>query len=350
MHWIPTKLLLKSGESFQGMSPAWQTEHYFGEVVFSTGMTGYVESLTDPSYAGQLLTFTFPLIGNYGVPDPILWESTKIQAAGVVTAETSLWASHYDARRSLLDWLEQENIPLITRVDTRALTKTLRKKGTQLGVICPRDSNPKKFFDPNAMHLVRAVSPIQRQEFGKGPKTVIAVDCGMKQNSLRHFLRYPLRLIRVPFNEDFTEEEYDGLFLSNGPGDPSVCTETVALVQKALNKKKPIFGICLGAQLLALAIGASTYKLKFGHRGHNHPCRDEDGDRCILTSQNHGYAIDEQSLPADWKVTFRSLNDGSVEGIAHKSLPYFSVQFHPESNPGPTDAAYLFDQFYRSLV
>ena len=343
MQWIPTKLLLKSGESFSGISPSWQKEDAFGEVVFSTGMTGYVESLTDPSFAGQILAFTFPLIGNYGVPDAKWWESGKIQAAGVVTAEIC------QSNHAFLTWLERESIPLITDVDTRALTMALRKKGAQLGVICPLNRTPKKFFDPNSTHLVQKVSPPKREVYGTGPKTIIAVDCGMKQNSLRYFMRYPLKIIRVPFDYDYTDEEYDGLFLSNGPGDPTVCKETIAIMQKALKKKKSFFGICLGAQLLALAIGASTYKLKFGHRGHNHPCRDEERDRCILTSQNHGYAIDEKSLPSSWKVTFRSINDGSVEGIAHRTLPYFAVQFHPESSPGPTDASYLFDQFYESL-
>lgn len=350
MHLNPTKILLKSGESFRGFSPSWQKKSVFGEVVFTTGMTGYVESLTDPSFAGQILVFTYPLIGNYGVPDPSQWESKKIQVAGVAIAEASLWASHYDSKNSFLEWLEQEKVPLITGVDTRALTKTLRMNGAQLGTICSeKHAPPKEFYDPNKTHLVQSVTIPQRKISGTGPKTVVVVDCGIKENSLRLLSRYPLRIIRVPYDEDYTEEDYDGLLISNGPGDPKVCKETIAILKKALSKKKPLFGICMGAQLIAISIGASTYKLKFGHRGHNHPCRDEARSRCILTAQNHGYAIDEKSLPDDWVVSFRSMNDGSVEGIAHKTLPYFAVQFHPESAPGPNDSSYLFDQFIRSL-
>ncbi|MBS0626072.1 MAG: glutamine-hydrolyzing carbamoyl-phosphate synthase small subunit [Verrucomicrobia bacterium] len=345
----PAQLVLESGEIFPGFSPSWQKEPFFGEVVFSTGMTGYVESLTDPSYAGQILTFTYPLIGNYGVPSRETWESEKLQASGVVVGTTSMWTSHWDAECSFLDWLKQQGVPLITGVDTRALTKLLRKKGVALGAICREGKRPRNFPDPNKTHLVKRVSLPEKQEYGSGKKTVIAVDCGMKDNIIRSLLKYPVRVIRVPFDYDYSEDEYDGLFLSNGPGDPAVCKETVAILRKSLKRKKPIFGICLGAQLLALAIGGKTYKLKFGHRGHNQPCRDLDTNQCILTSQNHGYAIDEKTLPKDWRVLFRSLNDDSVEGIAHNKLPYFAVQFHPESHPGPTDPAYLFETFYRSL-
>lgn len=344
---VPAKLILESGETFPGFSPSWQSGAAFGEVVFTTGMTGYIESLTDPSYTGQILTFTFPLIGNYGVPPKEKWESGKLQASGVVTGQVSHWTSHWDAEISFLDWLKKQNTPLITGVDTRALTKTLRKKGVALGAIC--QSSPQTFFDPNREHLVKKVSCFQKETVGSGLKTVIAVDCGMKENIVRHLLRYPLKVIRVPYDYDYTNDEYDAVFLSNGPGDPSVCVETVAILKKALKQPKPIFGICLGTQLMALAIGAKTYKLKFGHRGQNQPCRDILQQRCILTSQNHGYAIEEKTLPPDWQVTFRNLNDDSVEGIAHKTLPYFAVQFHPESSPGPTDAAYLFDQFYEKI-
>jgi carbamoyl-phosphate synthase small subunit len=349
MVFVPSQLVLESGEAFPGFSPLWQKDPFFGEVVFTTGMTGYVESLTDPSYAGQILSFTFPLIGNYGVPEKSLWESGKIQVSGVVTGEVSQWASHFDSKRTFLDWLRDEKIPLITGVDTRALTKTLRKKGVALGAITPESHKVKTFFDPNRTHLVEQVSISSPKVYGSGKKTVIAVDCGMKENILRHLTQYDLRVIRVPFDYDYTDKEYDGLFISNGPGDPMVCKETVTILQKALTKKKPLFGICLGAQLLALAIHGKTYKLKFGHRGQNHPCRDMSQDLCILTSQNHGYAIDEHSLPSDWEVLFRSLNDNSVEGIAHRHLPYFAVQFHPESSPGPTDASYLFDRFVQSM-
>ncbi len=347
---IPSKLILESGEEFPGFSPKWQHEASFGEVVFSTGMTGYVESLTDPSYSGQILTFTYPLIGNYGVPSSSYWESEKIQAAGVVTGWVNPFPSHWDSESSFLKWLEMEKIPLITGVDTRELTKLLRKKGVALGSICTNfDQLPRQFPDPNATHLVKKVSLPAKQIYGAGPKKIIAVDCGMKENIIRCLMQFPVQILRVPFDYDYSEEEYDGLFISNGPGNPAVCKETIAILKKNLKRGKPVMGICLGAQLLALAIGAKTYKLKFGHRGQNHPCIDLERKVSILTSQNHGYAIDEKSLPRDWKVLFRSLNDQSVEGIAHRKLPYFAVQFHPESHPGPTDAFYLFEKFYEKI-
>lgn len=341
-------LILESGEKFSGFSPSWQKETTFGEVVFSTGMTGYVESLTDPSYVGQILAFTYPLIGNYGVPSSDHWESERIQACGVIVGTTSPWMSHWEAECPFLQWLEEQRIPLLTGVDTRALTKVLRRQGVALGAIT---SNNKRIrtFPKLEENLVHQVSPKGIETFGGGPKRIIAVDCGMKQNILRELLRFPVTVTRVPYNYDYSNEEYDGLFLSNGPGDPETCRETIAILQKALARKKPIFGICLGAQLLALAIGAKTYKLRFGHRGHNQPCRNLQTNLCLLTSQNHGYAIEEKTLPKDWKILFRNMNDDSVEGIIHKTLPYFAVQFHPESSPGPTDASYLFQTFYEML-
>jgi carbamoyl-phosphate synthase small subunit len=344
-----SQLILESGEAFSGLSPSWQEDIYFGEVVFSTGMTGYVESLTDPSYSGQIVTFTYPLIGNYGVPDPKYWESAKLQASGVIVSTASSCMSHWDAKSSFLHWLQEQKIPLITNVDTRALTKILRKKGVAVGAICRTDAKIKKFPDFSKIHFVKQVSLPQKQEYGAGPKTVIAVDCGIKENILRCLSKFPIKIIRVPYDYDYTNDHYDGLFISNGPGDPAVCTETISILKKSLARKKPTFGICLGAQLLALAIGSKTYKLKFGHRGHNQPCRNLDTNICILTSQNHGYAIDEKTLPKNWRVSFRNLNDQSVEGIAHNTLPFFAVQFHPESHPGPTDAEVLFEQFYKML-
>jgi len=345
---IPSKLILASGEIFPGYSPQWQKDPFFGEVVFCTGMTGYVESLTDPSYAGQILIFTYPLIGNYGVSPKQTWESKKIQVSGIGVAHLSEFTSHWDSEKSLLNWLEEERIPLITGIDTRELTKHLRKTGVALGAIAQKV--PDAFFDPNQNHLVKQVSCKKKVKLGSGKKRVIAIDCGIKENILRYFSKYPIEIIRVPFDYDYSEEPFDALFISNGPGDPSQCTETIAILKKALQKQKPTFGICLGAQILALAIGAKTYKLKFGHRGQNHPCLDIEQNKAILTSQNHGYAIDEKTLPSDWRVTFRSLNDQSVEGISHKTLPFFAVQFHPENHPGPVDAEYLFDHFYECLT
>ncbi len=342
---IPSNLILESGEVFPGFSPEWQKNAYFGEVVFNTGMTGYVESLTDPSYSGQILPFPYPCCVFYGDPGPAGREAQTLQARGGVAGGVSGFPSHWDSECSFLDWLKQQRVPLIVGVDTRELTKLLRKKGVALGAICSEGAKPKKFPDPNKEHLVQKVSLPGKQVYGAGPKKVIAVDCGMKENIIRCLTQFPIQVTRVPFDYDYSDEEYDGLFISNGPGDPAVCKETIAILKKNLKRRKPMMGICLGAQILALAIGGKTYKLKFGHRGQNHPCFDLEQKKAVLTSQNHGYAIDEKSLPRDWKVYFRSLNDQSVEGIIHKTEPYFAVQFHPESHPGPVDAFYLFEKF-----
>jgi carbamoyl-phosphate synthase small subunit len=346
---VPARLVLHNGERYEGFCPAWQKGAFFGEVVFTTGMVGYVESLTDPSYAGQILVFTFPLIGNYGIPKRELWESGKIHASGVVIAELSPFYAHHQADTSFVEWLEEQKVPLLCGIDTRALTKSLRERGVALGAITREKKDPGHFLDPNQTHLVAQVSVPEIKEYGSGKKKVIAVDCGMKENILRCLLQLPIRVKRVPHNYNYLEEDYDGIFLSNGPGDPVQCQETIAILQKALLKDKPIFGICLGAQLLALSIGAKTYKLPYGHRGQNQPSQAPISGRCYLTSQNHGYAIEETTLPDDWNVTFRNLNDLSVEGIAHCNRPFFAVQFHPEAAPGPVDAMYLFKQFYELL-
>jgi carbamoyl-phosphate synthase small subunit len=346
---LPSRLLLENGLAFEGFSPKEQQGVFFGEVVFTTGMTGYPESLTDPSYRGQILTFTYPLMGNYGIPSPDFWESKQIHVRGIViNLETTHW-SHYTGLQSLSNLLKAQNIPLITGVDTRELTKILRVEGTCIGCITSEKVKPHAFFNPNSDDLVAQVSPKEVSCYGKSPKTIIAVDCGMKENIIRSLLKFPLTIKRVPYNYDYTEESYDGIFISNGPGDPACCTSTVSILKKALEKNKPIFGICLGIQLLALAAGAKTYKLTFGHRGQNQPCIDQGTKKCYITSQNHGYAVDESSLPDDWKVTFRNINDGSVEGIAHRVKPFFAVQFHPEASPGPTDALWLFEKFYELL-
>jgi carbamoyl-phosphate synthase small subunit len=318
---VPARLVLQNGEVYEGQTSDRFKGDIFGEVVFTTGMTGYVESLTDPSYAGQILTFTFPLIGNYGVPEKQWWESSKAHLRGVVLSELSPYCNHHQAVESLEGWLHEQHVPFICGVDTRALTKSLRIQGVALGAIVRGEKTPHAFPDPNQTHLVSTVCTEAVREYGRGKKQIIAVDCGMKENIVRSLLKFPLKIKRVPFDYDYSEEEFDGVFISNGPGDPIVCKETVAILQKALKKKKPVFGVCLGAQLLALAIGAKTFKLPYGHRGHNQPCEYLETGRCFLTSQNHGYAIDEKTLPEDWDVTFRNLNDSSVEGIAHRSHP-----------------------------
>jgi carbamoyl-phosphate synthase small subunit len=343
----PYALKLNNGESFPGFSPIWQEGQVFGEVVFTTGMTGYTESLTDPSYTGQILAFTYPLIGNYGIPLPDKWESQRIHAKGVVIGQASPHFSHHEGVHSFLEWLRIQGTACLMGVDTRSLAKTLRNSGSMPGMIAERGYLPSYFQDPNQEHLVSLAATKEIATYRSFPKTVIAVDCGMKENILRELVKLPFTIKRVPYHYDFTKEDYDAVFISNGPGDPEQCSETILHLKKAMEKNTPIFGICLGAQLMALAAGASTYKLPFGHRGHNQPCMDLKTKKCYMTSQNHGFAVDENSLPPEWEVTFRNLNDRSVEGITHRSKPFFAVQFHPEATPGPTDTLWLFEKFHK---
>jgi carbamoyl-phosphate synthase small subunit len=344
------QLVLKSGEIFYGNMPDSQVPASFGEVVFNTGMVGYVETLTDPSYAGQILVFTYPLVGNYGVQAPQGWESAKIHARGVIFSELSPFYSNHAAEKSLKAWLEEQGVPYMTGVDTRALTKCLRSKGVVPGAMTAVGQVPKEFEDFEHHHWVKEVSVSEPEVVGNGDKLIVAVDCGMKENIMRNLTRFPVRVKRVPYNYDFTDEEYDGVFISNGPGDPTVCEETINILRKVLDQGKPTFGICLGTQLMALAVGAKTFKLPFGHRSQNQPCLDLATNRSYLTSQNHGYAIDEASLPKDWRVSFKNLNDHSVAGIEHESKPFFSVQFHPESAPGPEDTQWLFQKFIDQVL
>jgi len=349
--YVPAKLVLETGEQFFGFSPFAQQNISLGEVVFNTGMVGYVESLTDPSYAGQILVFTYPLIGNYGVSDQNTWESASIHVKGVVMSQLAAFHSNHTATQSLFEWLKAHHIPTLIHADTRAITRRLRLKGVIPGAIMPaQHSDAIQFEDFGGIHWIKTVSISKPEYYGAGDKTIIIMDCGIKKNIIRHLLKFPIRLKRVPYNYDFTEEPFDAVFISNGPGDPKHCTESITIIQKAMTKRKPIFGICLGTQLMALAVGAQTYKLPFGHRSHNQPCMDVETKHCYLTSQNHSYAVDEKTLPKDWKVTFRNLNDQSIEGIAHESLPFFAVQFHPESCPGPLDTEWLFSKFYHLIT
>ena len=341
------KLFLEDGAVFEGESFGADIS-VSGEVVFTTGMTGYVESFSDPSFAGQILVLTYPLIGNYGVPDAKFFESEKMQIAGLIVTEYSEEYSHHDARRSLTQWLKDSGVPAISGVDTRALTKKLREHGVMLGVL--GETAPKKFIDPNEENLVAKVSPSEKKIYGNGPIKIIAVDCGMKENILRSLARTNTTIIRVPWDYDFTGEEYDALVLSNGPGDPTQCIPTIEHIKSAMADNKPILGVCLGNQLLALAAGAKTYKLKYGHRGQNQPCIDSETGRCYITSQNHGFVVDEKSLPKEWDVWFTNANDGSNEGIKHKTKMWRSVQFHPEASPGPTDTAWIFERFLTDLA
>ena len=319
-----------------------------GEVVFNTGMVGYPEALTDPSYAGQILVLTYPMIGNYGVPNITTLESGRIHLAGLVVAEYSAAYHHHSAVYSLADWLKRERIPAITGVDTRAITRRLREQGVMLGKLIA-GAPITRFVDPNTRNLVADVSVKKPRTYGSGEKRVIAVDCGIKENSIRMFMRRGVSVLRVPWDYDFLNEPFGGIFLSNGPGDPVMCGETIRNIRRAMERGVPIFGICLGNQLLGLAAGGKTYKLKYGHRSQNQPVVEQGTRRGFITSQNHGYALDGASLPREWRVWFENGNDGTVEGIRHARRPWFAVQFHPEAAPGPTDTEWLFDEFVSLL-
>ncbi len=348
------KLTLEDGTVFVGKSFG-SEKPVAGEVVFYTAMTGYPESLTDPSYTGQILVSTYPMIGNYGVPfgeseEGIhkFYESHKVHISGLIIADYSFEFSHWNAEKSLSDWLREYDVPGIFDVDTRALTKILREKGSMLGKIEFGDEVI-DFYDPNMENLVARVSCIQREVYGNGGPRVVLVDCGVKNNIMRCLLKRGATVIRVPWDYDFSNEDYDGVFISNGPGDPAMCDETVQNIRKIITDDKPVMGICLGNQLLARASGADTYKLKYGHRSHNQPVLLEGTNRCFITSQNHGYAVATETLPADWEPLFTNVNDNTNEGIRHKTKPFFSTQFHPEASSGPTDTEFLFDDFIQSI-
>lgn len=343
------QLVLENGAIFSGIAPSWQQDKVFGEVVFNTGMTGYEETLTDPSYSGQILTFTFPIIGNYGVSDGKVWESSHIHVQGVICQSTYNTPYHHEGVKSFLDWLEGERIPIILGVDTRELTKVIRSYGVIKGSMVFDGNIPEQFPDSAEINWVSKVSTKQVNIYGGGKYKIILVDCGSKENILRKLLKFDASIKVVPFDYDYTNEDYDGVFLSNGPGDPKQCVTTIMVLKKALSNDKPIYGICLGSQLMGLAVGADTYKLKFGHRGQNQPCMDLVKHKCYLTSQNHGYAVNEDTLPQDWMVSYRNLNDATVAGIMHKSKPFSAVQFHPEGAPGPHDTFYFFEQFFMAV-
>jgi carbamoyl-phosphate synthase small subunit len=324
-----------------------------GEVVFNTGMVGYTEALTDPSYRGQILVMTYPLVGNYGVPPS--FESGRIQVAALVVSELAEEYSHATAQRGLGRWLRDEGIPCLAGVDTRALTKRLRRQGCMLGkVTLPGNAMPSgdedlALEDPNRRNLVAEVSTPGREVYPGGRRRVVLVDCGAKGSIVTELRARGLTVIRVPWDHDLASEDFDALLVSNGPGDPAACGATVRSLERAMRLGRPIMGICLGHQLLALAAGARTYKLKFGHRGHNQPCIEAGSGRCYITSQNHGFAVDPDSLTAGWQAWFTNANDGSNEGMRHRERPFLSVQFHPEAAPGPVDSRSLFDRFVEMI-
>lgn len=325
-----------------------------GEVVFNTAMTGYPESLTDPSYKGQILILTYPLIGNYGVPsyefdNSLLknFESDRIHIAGLVISDYSFDNSHWKSHKSLSAWLTENRIPAMYGVDTRMLTKIIREKGVVKGKIICDDKKPTESNDEN---LVAQVSTKEKVVYGNGKYKIMLVDCGVKNNIIRRLLVRDTTVIRVPWDYDYTNDDYDGLFISNGPGDPKTCNPTIKNLSKAIKGDKPIFGICLGNQLLCLASGGDTYKLKYGHRSHNQPVIQNGTNKCYITSQNHGYACDVNTIGDDWSPYFTNLNDNSNEGLIHKSKMIFSTQFHPEASSGPTDTDFLFDKFIENVI
>ncbi|MBD3164161.1 glutamine-hydrolyzing carbamoyl-phosphate synthase small subunit [Candidatus Woesearchaeota archaeon] len=348
------RLILKDGSVFEGRTFGKKVSAA-GEVVFNTGMVGYPESMTDASYRGQILVLTYPLIGNYGIPpkefeNSLLkyFESERVQVKGLIISDYSEKHSHWNAFSSLSEWMRDEDIPGIYGIDTRALTKKLRSKGTMLGRIV-QENEDIGFYDPNKENLIEQVSIRNPALYGSGKIRVMLLDCGCKSNIIRSFIRRKVKVIRVPWDYDFAGKKYDGLFISNGPGDPKTAKDAIENIRIALQQEKPTFGICLGNQLLALAAGGDTYKLKFGHRSQNQPCIELGTKRCYITSQNHGFAVNTKKLPGGWHAWFENANDGTNEGVRHRSRPFYSVQFHPEAAPGPVDTGFLFDKFISTI-
>lgn len=343
---MDAKLILKDGEIFEGQSFGYQQPRS-GELVFSTGMVGYPESLTDPSYEGQILVSTYPIIGSYGVPDKKFWESDRIHVSGLIISQYIDTPSHFQSQMSLGEWLKKEKIPGLIIPDTRYITQKLRDQGAQLAkIIFDKDID---FSDSDKKNLVAAVSTLRVAKEGKGLKTIVLIDCGAKRNITRNLLNRGIQVITVPWNYDIfsLKENIDGVIVSNGPGDPKMCDVTIETVKKILAKKIPLLGICLGSQILALAAGGDTYKMKFGHRGQNQPCVMVGTKRCYLTTQNHGFAIGK--VPMGFSPWFINANDSTNEGIIHKKYPFMSVQFHPEAAPGPTDTEWIFDEFLKKI-
>ncbi|MFH1833256.1 MAG: glutamine-hydrolyzing carbamoyl-phosphate synthase small subunit [Candidatus Levyibacteriota bacterium] len=347
------KLILEDGTTLEGQSFGAEIS-VAGEVVFSTGMVGYPESITDPSYQGQILIMTYPLIGNYGVPKKSYWESDSIKVSGLIVSSYIDTPSHFQNTMTLSRWLKNENIPSLEIADTRFLAQKIREKGTMLGKIILNKTLD--FYDPNKRNLVADVSSKKVEILGNGKKTIVLIDCGVKRNIVNNLLKKGVKIIKVPWDFDpfnsflhpgGVKLNFDGIVISNGPGDPKMANKTIETIKKALEKKIPIFGICLGNQILALAAGGDTYKLKFGHRSQNQPCVMSDSQRCFITVQNHGFAVEK--IPKDFKPWFINANDKSNEGIIHKNLPFMSVQFHPEATPGPQDTEWIFDYFLERI-
>jgi carbamoyl-phosphate synthase small subunit len=326
-----------------------------GEVVFNTGMVGYPETLTDPSYKGQILVMTYPLVGNYGIPSmrvlegiPGNFESERIQIQALVVSEESESYSHWNAVESLDNWLNRFDIPGLCGIDTRRLTKILREHGTMLGKI-ETGKTEVEYYNPDIENLISQVTVPEVVKYGTGKKRILLIDCGCKKSILSNLIKRGVSVLRVPYDYDIDKEDFDGALISNGPGNPVVYKQLVASAKKLLQKHIPTLGICMGHQILSLAAGAKTYKLKYGHRSQNQPVKEIGSNKCYITSQNHSFAVDTKSLPRGWQPWFENLNDYSNEGVRHEKLPFRSVQFHPEAAPGPVDSGFIFDEFLRDV-
>jgi carbamoyl-phosphate synthase small subunit len=380
-------LILENGRIFEGVSFGAET-NVFGEVVFNTGMVGYPEGFTDPSYYGQILTMTYPLIGNYGVPllkaptegkvpkvpkgeiikasgtfgicdtsdasdIPPYFESNKIQISGLIVSSYIDDKTHWQAEETLSSWLKREGVPALSGIDSRTLTQTLREYGVMKGAITFDNPDVQRgnFYDINKDNLAAKVSFSKPIIYPKGKLRLLLIDCGVKLNQIRMLLDLDTTVIRVPWNYNpfagGNKFKFDAVFITNGPGDPKMVKETITTVKQVIEAKIPTLGVCLGNQILALAAGADTYKLKYGHRGQNQPVRDQLSNKCYITTQNHGFAVDIKTLPAGWLPWFTNLNDATNEGVRHKTLPFWSTQFHPEAAPGPTDTGWLFEFFIK---
>ncbi len=360
-------LVLEDGSTFVGYGFG-APKKVSGEIVFSTSMVGYPESLTDPSYKGQILTFTYPLVGNYGVPpdekeNGVLkyFESDDIKVTGFIVHELCKNPFHWASTRTLDQWLKDEDVPGIYGIDTRKLTKKLRVKGVLLGIlkVCEADEEPnlpqllkevKKVQDPNSTDLAKQVTVKQPIYYkAGGNKTAVLIDCGVKYGIVRNLLQRGFEVVRVPYDfsvDQIMEFKPDGVMISNGPGDPKICVKTVETIRELMDKNMPMMGVCLGTQILALAVGGDTYKLKYGHRSQNQPALDLKTGRCYITTQNHGYTVERNSLKGTGlEVWFMNANDKTVEGVKHKTKPAFALQWHPEASPGPYDTEFLFERF-----
>jgi len=370
--------MLEDGSIFEGIGFGYPAA-VAGEIVFNTGMVGYTETLTDPSYRGQILCLTYPLIGNYGVPGmndtdefglPKFFESDKIQVKGLIIHDLSIAASHWSCVKTLDEWLYEQRIPGVYNIDTRELTKKLRVNGVMAGAIS--SSVVQKGELANSEVDVRELSSlIKNQQYGQQDfmpevstnmpreygdntkETIVLLDTGTKNSIIRNILRIGFKVVSLPWDSSFEEVmsyEPKGIVISNGPGDPKVCKTAINTAEQLITASIPTLGICLGEQILALAAGADTYKLKFGHRGQNKPCMDLRNNRTYITSQNHGYGIDHKSLEnTGFKIWFSNTDDQTVEGIEHESKPIIAVQFHPEASPGPYDCIFVFERFKELL-